>query len=60
MDIEQPECGRLRHTGPPFRMSETPSRSGPAPTLGQDNEPVLADVGYNLEDMGILRDRGVI
>lgn len=60
VEIEHSEAGKLRHTGPPFRMSETPSRSGPAPTLGQDNEAVLGEVGYNLEDMGILRDRGVI
>lgn len=60
VEIEHPEAGKLRHTGPPFRMSETPSRSGPAPALGQDNEAVLEEAGYNREDLGILRDRGVI
>jgi crotonobetainyl-CoA:carnitine CoA-transferase CaiB-like acyl-CoA transferase len=59
-EIEHPEAGRLRHAGAPFRMSETPSRTGGAPTLGQDNESILGEVGYNLEDLGILRDRGVI
>ncbi len=41
-------------------MSETPFQAGPAPTLGQDNEALLGEAGYNLEDLGILRDRGVI
>ena len=60
VDIDHPQAGKLRHTGPPFRMSEAPFRSGPAPALGQDNESALSEVGYNLEDLGILRDRGVI
>lgn len=59
-EIEHAKAGELRHTGPPFRMSETPCQSGPAPTLGQDNEAVLGEAGYDREDMGILRDRGVI
>jgi crotonobetainyl-CoA:carnitine CoA-transferase CaiB-like acyl-CoA transferase len=60
VEIEHPGDIKLRHPGAPLRMSETPLRSGPAPTLGQDNEAVLGEVGYNLEDLGILRDRGVI
>jgi crotonobetainyl-CoA:carnitine CoA-transferase CaiB-like acyl-CoA transferase len=59
-EIEHPGGVKLRHPGAPLRMSETPLRSGPAPTLGQHNEAVLGEVGYNLEDLGILRDRGVI
>jgi crotonobetainyl-CoA:carnitine CoA-transferase CaiB-like acyl-CoA transferase len=60
VDIDHPQAGKLRHTGPPFRMSEAPFRSGPAPALGQDNESALSEAGYNLEDLSILRDRGVI
>ncbi len=59
-EVEHAKAGELRHTGPPFRMSETPCCEGPAPTLGQDNEAVLGEAGYDREDMGILRDRGVI
>ena len=60
VEIEHPGGAKLRHPGAPLRMSETPLRSGPAPTLGQDNEALLGEVGYNREDLGILRDRGVI
>jgi crotonobetainyl-CoA:carnitine CoA-transferase CaiB-like acyl-CoA transferase len=60
VEIEHPGDVKLRHPGAPLRMSETPLRSGPAPTLGQDNEAVLGEVGYDREDLGILRDRGVI
>ncbi len=60
VEIEHPGGVSLRHPGAPLRMSETPLRSGPAPTLGQDNEAVLGEVGYDRQDLGILRDRGVI
>jgi crotonobetainyl-CoA:carnitine CoA-transferase CaiB-like acyl-CoA transferase len=59
-EVEHPGAGKLRHPGAPFQMSETPWRTAPAPTLGQDNEAVLGDVGYDRQDLGILRDRGVI
>jgi crotonobetainyl-CoA:carnitine CoA-transferase CaiB-like acyl-CoA transferase len=59
-EIDHPEAGKLRHPGALFRMSETPCSTGPAPTLGQDNEAVLGEAGYDLQDLGILRDRGVI
>jgi len=60
VEIEHPGGIKIRHPGAPVQMSETPLRSGPAPTLGQDNEAILGEAGYNLEDLGILRDRGVI
>jgi crotonobetainyl-CoA:carnitine CoA-transferase CaiB-like acyl-CoA transferase len=60
VEIEHPGGVKLRHPGAPLRMSETPLRDGPTPTLGQDNEALLGEVGYDRQDMGILRDRGVI
>ena len=59
-EIEHPGAAKLRHPGAPFQMSETPWRTAPAPTLGQDNEAVLGEAGYDRQDLGILRDRGVI
>jgi crotonobetainyl-CoA:carnitine CoA-transferase CaiB-like acyl-CoA transferase len=60
VELEHGQAGKLAHTGAPFVMSETPFATGPAPTLGQDNESVLKDSGYEGEDLLILRDRGVI
>src|SRR3990170_4517083 len=60
VEVEHPEAGHLTHTGAPFVMSETPLATGPAPALGQHNESVLSEVGYEGEDLLILRDRGVI
>lgn len=60
--VEHPKAGALRHPGPPWRMSETPWQTGPAPLLGEHNQEVLTaeEVGYTPEETVILRERGVI
>jgi crotonobetainyl-CoA:carnitine CoA-transferase CaiB-like acyl-CoA transferase len=57
--VEQPEVGRTQIAGAPFKMSETPMRQGPAPTLGQHTHDVLLELGYDAEDARILRERGI-
>jgi crotonobetainyl-CoA:carnitine CoA-transferase CaiB-like acyl-CoA transferase len=58
-EVEQPEVGRIMACGAPFKMSETPLRSGPAPLLGEQTQEVLAELGYDSEDARVLRERGV-
>ncbi|MHC4479794.1 MAG: CaiB/BaiF CoA transferase family protein, partial [Planctomycetota bacterium] len=58
-EVEQPEVGPVRMAGAPFKMSETPLRHGPAPTLGQHTHDVLVELGYEPEDARILRERGI-
>ena len=58
-EVEQPELGRTRVAGAPFKMSETPLRSGAAPALGENTHEVLLDLGYDAEEARILRERGV-
>ncbi len=58
-EIEHPEAGKLAHTGPPFRMSETPLETGPAPLLGEHTQDVLLDLGYSAEEAVVLRERGI-
>jgi crotonobetainyl-CoA:carnitine CoA-transferase CaiB-like acyl-CoA transferase len=61
VEAEHPEAGRLTQTGAPFEMSETPFEAGCAPTLGEHNAEILTgDLGYETEELGILRDRGII
>lgn len=61
VEVDHPEAGRLTYAGPPFRMSETPLSGGRAPLLGEHNREVLVDeLGYEVEDLGILRERDVI
>ena len=57
--FERP-TGNLAIPGPPFRMSETPLTTEPAPALGSSNEAILVgELGYEKGDLTVLSDRGV-
>ena len=61
VEVEHPTAGSLRLPGPPFVMSETPGRSGRAPLRGEHNAEVLtAGAGYEVSDLTVLSDRGII
>jgi crotonobetainyl-CoA:carnitine CoA-transferase CaiB-like acyl-CoA transferase len=62
VDVEHPSLGKIRTTGSPFKMSETPVIvDKPAPGLGQHNEEVLCGLlGYGKEEVRRLRDEKVI
>ena len=61
-NIEMPYGQRpLTQVGAPFGMSDTPLRvEPPAPTLSQDTDTVLADLGYSEETIADMRAKGVI
>jgi crotonobetainyl-CoA:carnitine CoA-transferase CaiB-like acyl-CoA transferase len=58
--VEHPFAGELTYPGAPFRMSETPWRAGRAPLLGEHTDEVLRELGYSTEDVGMLREEGVV
>ncbi|UCG83419.1 MAG: CoA transferase [Dehalococcoidia bacterium] len=61
VEFDHPVVGKLKHPGPPFKMSETPWRSiKPAPMLGEHNDEVYETLGYTKEDLVRLRERDVI
>src|SRR5215468_6471277 len=45
---------RLKVHGSPWQFSETPARPGIAPDLGEHNEAVLGELGYNTGEIGDL------
>ena len=59
-DVEQPEAGRVRVAGAPFKMSATPLRRGPAPALGEHTAAILAELGYSPEEIARLGEQKVI
>jgi len=58
-EVEHPELGKVPTAALPFQMSATPLRPGRSPLLGEHNEEVLAEVGYDAGDQRILRERGI-
>ena len=55
------KSGEYRLPGAPFRMSETPLASTPAPALGGATADVLTgELGYEKGDLTVFSDQGVI
>lgn len=62
VDVEDPDLGRLRYPGPPYRLSRTPAAPArPAPAPGQDTERILADELQITDDaLHRLQSAGVV
>ncbi len=58
--VEHPKHGKLKVHGTPWRFSETPTKPGIAPELGEHNESVLSGLGYDAAAVAELKKRGVI
>ena len=46
--------------GSPWHFSETPAQIGIAPELGADNDEMLAELGYSMEQISDLQASKVI
>jgi crotonobetainyl-CoA:carnitine CoA-transferase CaiB-like acyl-CoA transferase len=58
---EYPEIGEtLKVHGSPWQFSETPTRIGVAPKLGEHNDEILGELGYGKAEVASLRERGII
>lgn len=61
VDFDHPVHGRVKTVGNPLNLSAAPQiATRPAPTLGQHNEEVLAELGYRPADIERLRADRVI
>ncbi|MEP6638778.1 MAG: CoA transferase [Chloroflexota bacterium] len=61
VEQEHPAWGVIRQVGIPFTLSETPaSIRTPPPTLGQDSDAILAELGYEPAQIAALRASGVV
>ena len=61
VDMPHPNVPDLRVPNSPLKLTETPpSIRRPPPLLGQHNEEILEESGYSQEQIGRLREKGVI
>jgi formyl-CoA transferase len=59
--LNHPEAGAYKVANNPIQMSRTPARpSRYAPRLGEDNEPVLRELGYSEDEIEDFIKRGII
>jgi crotonobetainyl-CoA:carnitine CoA-transferase CaiB-like acyl-CoA transferase len=61
VEQEHPAWGVIRQVGIPFRLAATPATvRTPPPTLGQDTDAILAELGFDRDAIADLRARGVV
>ncbi len=61
LDVDHPAGGQMRQIGIPIKFSETPGRLRiPAPSIGQDTEAILEELGYDKKGIEALRSGKVI
>src|SRR3954468_11167268 len=58
--VDHPRHGKLKVHGAPWRFSETPAKPGIAPGLGEHNEAILGELGYDQAAVADLKKLGVI
>jgi CoA:oxalate CoA-transferase len=58
---DHPQWGPIRQTGLLVKLSRTPGCiQRRAPLLGEHTQEVLAELGHTEEDVGYLRENGII
>jgi crotonobetainyl-CoA:carnitine CoA-transferase CaiB-like acyl-CoA transferase len=62
VDIEQPEIGKLKYPGVPYKFSDLQQEAPQAaPLLGQHNEAIFCGrLGYTKRDLSKLKEARVI
>ncbi len=60
-EIDHPTAGRIKQTGVPVKLSETPGRvRTPPPTLGQHTAAILRELGLSDPEIELLRREKVV
>jgi crotonobetainyl-CoA:carnitine CoA-transferase CaiB-like acyl-CoA transferase len=61
VEQEHPSWGLIRQVGIPFRFATTPATiRTPPPSLGEDTDAILAELGYEADAIAALRARGIV
>ncbi len=61
VEQEHPAWGVIRQVGLPFQLAGTPaSIRTPPPTLGQDTDAILGELGYSAAEVVALRERAIV
>jgi len=61
VELDHPTLGRHQVPGPPVRFDRTPARARrPPPTLDQDTDEILAELGFSTDEIAALRATAVV
>ena len=59
-DLEHVEAGQIKMVGLPAKFSDTPLVANPPPALGQQTDSILKELGFDLNQIQILRAQKII
>ncbi|MDB5908423.1 MAG: frc [Massilia sp.] len=60
VEVDHPERGKYLTVGNPIKLSDSPTEVERSPLLGEHTDQVLAQLGYNAEQIALLRAEHVI
>ena len=60
VEVDHPTRGKYLTVGNPIKLSDSPTEVTRSPLLGEHTEEVLTQLGYQAEDLAILRAEKVI
>ena len=60
VEVEHPVRGTYITVGNPIKLSASPTHIGPSPLLGEHREAILAELGYNEDDIRALAKDGAV
>jgi formyl-CoA transferase len=60
VEVDHPERGKYLTVGNPIKLSDSPTDVERSPLLGEHTEQVLAQLGYNADQIALLRAEHVI
>jgi formyl-CoA transferase len=60
VEVDHPTRGKYLSVGNPIKMSDSPTEVTRSPLLGEHTDEVLAELGYNKDQIAILRAEKVI
>jgi formyl-CoA transferase len=60
VDVQHPERGTFKTVGCPLVLSDTPVEIKSSPLLGEHNEEILKEIGWDGKDVRELQAAGVL
>jgi len=60
VEVDHPKRGKYLTVGNPIKLSASPTEVTRSPLLGEHTDEVLAELGYETEEIGALREKKVI
>jgi formyl-CoA transferase len=60
VEVDHPKRGKYLTVGNPIKMSDSPTEVSRSPLLGEHTDEVLAELGYQREEIHLLRAKKVI